>query len=180
MPPVEKMGGNQNWNWQVFSVDHVEVVLRKSKDDELCMEDALIKAAINNDDLIVNPIYNWSDSEIWQYINECGIETNPLYYPPYNYKRVGCVLCPMAGYAEKKKQEADFPGYKRMYIRAFDKMLEVRKASGLKNRAGWENGEEVYNWWIQEYKHNVKGQITIDEWLKSMGDKGNERSAYSK
>ena len=51
-------------------------------------------------------------------------------------------------------------------------MLEARKASGLKNRAGWENGEEVYNWWIQEYKHNVKGQITIDEWLKSMGDKG--------
>lgn len=42
----------------------------------------------------------------------------------------------------------------------------------ISNRSGWENGEEVYNWWIQEYKHNVKGQITIDEWLKSMGDKG--------
>lgn len=86
--PWKRWGGIKTGTGKFFSVDHVEEVLRKSKDDELCMEDALIKAAMDNEDLIVNPIYNWSDSDIWQYINECGIEVNPLYYPPYNYKRV--------------------------------------------------------------------------------------------
>lgn len=53
-------------------------------------------------------------------------------------------------------------------LRAFEKMLKVRKESGLDNKMGWETGEDVYNWWIQEYKHTVKGQITIDDWLNSM------------
>lgn len=150
-------------------------MLRESQEtDDPTWTSTLIETMREHGDMIVNPIYNWSDSEIWQYIREYGVEVNPLYYPPYNYNRVGCVLCPMAGYNEKKKQEADFPGYKRMYIRAFDKMLEERKKAGLSNRKGWENGLEVYNWWIQEYQHTVKGQITIDEWLKSMGDKSDE------
>lgn len=113
-------------------------------------------------DIIVNPIYEWTDTDIWEYINSRKVEVNPLYYPPYNYKRVGCVLCPMAGYYEKKRQIEDFPGYKRMYVAAFNEMLKRRKESGLTNKQSWESGEEVFNWWIQEYKHQVKGQIEFD------------------
>lgn len=134
--------------------------------DSAC-EHALIKEMLNHSDTIVNPIYFWSDSEIWEYIRRENIKINPLYYPPYNYKRVGCLLCPMASYAEKKKQEADFPGYKKLYIHIFDKMLKIRKERGLENRSAWATGEDVYNWWIEEYKHNVKGQISIEEWLRN-------------
>lgn len=134
--------------------------------DSAC-EHALIKEMLNHSDTIVNPIYFWSDSEIWEYIRRENIKINPLYYPPYNYKRVGCLLCPMASYAEKKKQEVDFPGYKKLYIHIFDKMLKIRKERGLENRSAWATGEDVYNWWIEEYKHNVKGQISIEEWLRN-------------
>jgi phosphoadenosine phosphosulfate reductase len=41
-----------------------------------------------------------------------------------------------------------FPQYKEMYIRAFDKMVEVRKAKGLENRVNWVNGQAVFDWWI--------------------------------
>lgn len=150
-----------------FSVDHVEEVLRQVKEGDVsAWESTLIQTMTEKKDMIVNPIYRWTEKEIWEYIQTRNIEVNPLYYPPYNYKRVGCVLCPMSSYKDKKKMEHDFPGFKRLYIRAFDKMLEVRKERGLKNRASWANGEEVYNWWIQEYQHNTKGQITLEEWLK--------------
>lgn len=134
------------------------------------LDDVLIETLVGKKDMIVNPIYFWTDDEIWEYIKREKLRINPLYYPPYGYNRVGCVLCPMAGYREKKRQEADFPGFKKMYIRAFDKMLEVRKESGLDNKMGWETGEDVYNWWIQEYQHTVKGQISIEEWLKSKNE----------
>ena len=48
---------------------------------------------------------------------------------------------------------------------------KAREESGKVNlgndRHYWETGEDVFNWWIEEYKRNVKGQITIDEWLKA-------------
>lgn len=132
------------------------------------MDDALLGALRKNESMIVNPIYYWSDSEIWQYIRKYDVPVNPLYFPPYNYKRVGCLLCPMASYSEKMKQCADFPGFKKLYIHAFNKMLEARRKAGLVNRREWQSGEDVFNWWVEEYKHNVKGQISIEEWMKSM------------
>lgn len=145
-----------------FSLDHAEEVHRESQEiNDPVWDCTMIKTMKEHGDMLVNPIYEWSDSDIWQYINSRNVTVNPLYYPPYNYKRVGCVLCPMAGYNEKKKQVSDFPGFKRMYIAAFDAMLEERKRRGLENRQGWENGTEVFNWWTEEYKHNVKGQMDI-------------------
>lgn len=40
------------------------------------------------------------------------------------------------------------PTYKRAYIRAFDKMLDVRKAKGLPT--DWKTGEEVFEWWVSK------------------------------
>ena len=160
--------GIKTGNVRFFSIEQAETAHFDylNNKDSAC-EHALIKEMLNHSDTIVNPIYFWTDSEIWEYIRRENIKINPLYYPPYNYKRVGCLLCPMASYAEKKKQEADFPGYKKLYIHIFDKMLKIRKERGLENRSAWATGEDVYNWWIEEYKHNVKGQISIEEWLRS-------------
>ena len=62
------------------------------------------------------------------------------------YKRVGCIGCPQKG---KKGMEEDFkrfPKYKENYLKAFRKMLKVRKTKGLKTT--WKTAEEVFEWWI--------------------------------
>ena len=161
-------GGIKTGGGRFFSLDHVEEV---HHGNGLYVDEALTGAMERKEGIIVNPIYYWTDSEIWQYIRKYDVSVNPLYFPPYNYKRVGCLLCPMATYSEKMKQCVDFPGYKKLCIRAFDNMLKVREETGLRNREGWETGEDVFNWWAQEYKHNVKGQITIEEWLGSVNGK---------
>ena len=112
-----------------------------------------------HNDTLVNPIYEWTDLDIWEYIKMENIEVNPLY--ARGYKRVGCIGCPLSGYNNIKKEFNDYPQYKKMYIQAFENMIEERKKKG--KHCEFETGEEVFNWWIGEYKHNVKGQINLFE-----------------
>ena len=94
------------------------------------------------------------------------IKTNPLY--ECGFTRVGCIGCPMASYREKLKEFEMFPTYKRAYIRAFDKMLKTLKArqkkDGARREIEWHNGQEVFDWWIQENKYGeIKGQMTMED-----------------
>lgn len=115
-----------------------------------------------NNEIIVNPIYHFTEQDIWDYIKQERINTNPLY--ACGYSRVGCIGCPLASYHGRLKEFQDYPKYKQAYIKAFERMLARRKQKGLTFK--WQTGQEVFDWWIETYKHNVKGQITIDEWLK--------------
>ncbi len=110
-----------------------------------------------NKDTIINPIYYWTTKDIWEYIKQEGIAVNPLYKK--GYERVGCIGCPLANYRQRMKEFHDFPEYKKLYIQAFEKMIEARKAK--EKKCEWETGEDVFNWWIEEYKHNVKGQYNL-------------------
>lgn len=45
--------------------------------------------------MTVNPIVDWSDDDVWDYIHSENLPINPLYCE--GHKRVGCIGCPMAG-----------------------------------------------------------------------------------
>lgn len=122
----------------------------------------LIKNMRERNDTLVNPIYEWTDADIWEYIRQENIKVNPLY--SRGYKRVGCIGCPLSGYHNMKKEFSDYPKYKQLYINAFNRMIAERKKKGKK--CEFETGEEVFEWWIEEYKHNVKGQMSIFDYMK--------------
>lgn len=94
---------------------------------------------------IVNPIVNWPNEVLLDYIQSEGISMNPLYAE--GFSRIGCIGCPMAG---KKREMAFtlFPSYQKAYIRAFDAMLEKRKADGKDVDGKWETGQDVFDWWM--------------------------------
>ena len=106
--------------------------------------------------IATNPIIDWTDSEVLEYIAENRIKMNPLY--EMGYKRVGCIGCPMAG-AGVFREFRDFPQYKQMYIKAFDKMVAARRKKGLETNELWKDGEGVFNWWIDP-KYDVN-QLTL-------------------
>lgn len=62
--------------------------------------------------------------------------------------------------ASKKRfaEFARYPKYRKMYIRAFDKMLEMRKQRGKATQHA--NGLEVYHWWMQDGV--LPGQLSFD------------------
>ena len=72
------------------------------------------------------------------------------------YYRVGCIGCPMAS-KSREKEFADFPTYRRAYIRAFDKMLDAIRAKG--KTTVWKTGEDVFRWWMES--KNIDGQYSM-------------------
>lgn len=109
---------------------------------------------------VVNPIIDWSDQNIWQFIGEKDIQVCELYQ--CGYDRLGCLGCPLASKAQREKEMYHFPKYKRAYIRAFDRMLEERKRRGKDTK--WSYGEEVYLWWMQD--NNVVGQMELSDFIE--------------
>lgn len=96
---------------------------------------------------MVNPIVDWSDQDVWEFLNHYDCDSNPLYQ--CGFKRIGCIGCPMAGKRRYFEFER-YPKYRNLYIRAFDRMLKAREERGLINRCGWKTGKDVFKWWMGE------------------------------
>lgn len=109
----------------------------------------------------VNPIIDWKDAEVWQFLEDAKKPVNPLYKE--GWCRVGCVGCPMAGQNGRREEFKRWPKYKNLYLLAFKNLLEERAARGM--YASWQTPEDVYNWWM-EYDI-LPGQM---DWFEEMGD----------
>lgn len=108
----------------------------------------------------VNPIIDWTDNDVWDYIGSENIMVNPKYCD--GYSRIGCVGCPLAAKKVRWRNFADYPIYQKNYIRAFGRMLQARKAAGLlEPKQGWKTGTDVFNWWIEN--DVLDGQISLLE-----------------
>lgn len=105
--------------------------------------------------IIVNPVCDWSDDDVKEYIKQEHLTLNPLY--ACGFHRVGCIGCPVAG-KKRFTEFARYTKYRDLYIRAFDKMVKVRKQNGKVTQ--WLNGIDVYHWWMED--NVLPGQLTID------------------
>jgi phosphoadenosine phosphosulfate reductase len=143
-----------------FSLDHTEEVHHEAKNRDPVWDCTLIKTMREHGKTVVNPIYEFTDEDLWRYIHENNIELVDLY--ERGYKRVGCIGCPMATYRQRQKEFADYPRYKGAWIRAFQRMLDKRKAEGKDDGESWKDGQAVFEWWMQKYRYTTKGQLTFD------------------
>lgn len=106
---------------------------------------------------VLNPIIDWTDDEVWEFLHYYGCESNPLYQ--CGYKRIGCVGCPMS---TKRRQEFDrYPKYRENYIRTFEKMINHEFYDT--HPRTWETGEEVFEWWVSDTKKSkqIEGQMSL-------------------
>jgi len=95
---------------------------------------------------VVNPIVDWQEADVLDYAATEKISMNPLYCE--GFRRVGRVGCPMAGGKTQTMEFALYPKIKAAYIRAFDRMLEMRKKRELPGR--WQSGVDVFHWWLED------------------------------
>lgn len=120
-----------------------KIILNNDNDDKRRLFEQCEKQAKT----VTNPIVDWQEQDIWDYIKDNHTPCNPLYCE--GYKRVGCIGCPMAN---KKRYEEfrRYPTYQTAYIHAFDRMLEVRRQRGKEYKMTWETGYDVFRWWMRE------------------------------
>ncbi len=95
---------------------------------------------------MINPIIDWTDEDVWDFLRHYGCSSNPLYQ--CGEKRIGCIGCPMQGTSGMKRDFQRYPKYKNLYEIAFGKMLDARKSRGLKLKAGWNSAKDVMTWWL--------------------------------
>lgn len=73
------------------------------------------------DSILINPIIEWSDADVWDFLNKVvRVPHCELYDPPYSRKRIGCILCPMSSYASKMKDIELYPYAKRKWLDVFE------------------------------------------------------------
>lgn len=106
---------------------------------------------------VLNPIINWEDEDVWEFIHKYQVPYCKLY--DEGYTRLGCIGCPMNTSREEELNK--YPTYRRAYLRAFDKMIKIRSAKGLETK--WSSAEEVMNWWLQKKNEtSIEGQIEME------------------
>ena len=119
-----------------------------------------VHRCLRTNSVMVNPIVDWTDDDVWEFLCHYGIEVNPLYavkqigdkYCPFGDKRVGCIGCPMQNGKGMIVDFIRYPKYRDNYLRAFKRMQEKRKADGLplfgNDVYGEMTAREIMMWWV--------------------------------
>ena len=107
----------------------------------------------------LNVIIDWTDQDVWDFIKQYNVPYCKLY--DENFKRLGCVMCPLASKTVRLKEMERFPKIANSWKRAFDKFYERKKAEGSPAISRWKNSDEMFNWWMTSQKGKDHPDQTI-------------------
>lgn len=79
--------------------------------------------------LLISPIIEWTDKEVWLFLNTLGIAHCELY--DQGYHRIGCIICPMSSPKQRAKEMMRWPHVKRNWIKA---IKAIRAGGGISKR----------------------------------------------
>lgn len=100
----------------------------------------MIESCYKRHKTTVNPIIEWTDDDVWDFIRAHGISYCELY--DCGFKRLGCVMCPMATKKERQRARSLWPKIEQAYLSAFGRMLKERPTA-------WQTPQDVMNWWLE-------------------------------
>jgi len=103
----------------------------------------------------VNPIIDWSDMDVWEFISMYTIPYCSLY--DEGFKRIGCIMCPMSSLQMREGNR--WPRMKEAFRKAFIKLYENRGYRPAFRR--WKNGSEMFEWWLHESKESYNPDQTV-------------------
>lgn len=121
---------------------------------------SIVDACVTRHKTCVNPIIDWTDRDVWDFIHDEKLPYCSLY--DEGWQRLGCIGCPIARTHGREREFARYPRIKLAYLKAFDRMLKERERRGKMNGA-WNMGttaEDVFNWWMQY--DILPGQMELD------------------
>jgi len=152
---VRKSESNTRANREMLEVKTKNHKKRKIFTDDNDENKRIIYHCMQKSALIMNPIIEWHENDVWDFLRYYGCESNPLY--KCGCKRIGCIGCPMQTVKQRLEEFKKYPKYKELYIRAFDKMLK-----NPDKKFDWQSGEEVFDWWTSEKAETIdENQLTF-------------------
>lgn len=136
--------------------------VRGSLDQFNMYKESHIDCIQGKDRLIINPIINWAETDVWDFLHYIGQPSCSLY--DRGYKRVGCIFCPMASKKTLHMMEHDYPKYREAFIRLIHRIRAKRIASGGYDIYKTLTDEEVFSAWINKisYKKVLAGKNQLE------------------
>lgn len=83
--------------------------------------------------LLISPIIEWTDDDVWTFLNTLQIEHCELY--GQGWHRIGCIGCPMSSLKQKAIENERWPHVKRNWIKAI-KAIRNRGGDSKENISG--------------------------------------------
>jgi phosphoadenosine phosphosulfate reductase len=134
-----------------------KILLNDNDEDRRMFENCQLKGK-----RILNPIVDWTDEDVWQYIKQFNVDYCSLY--DEGFKRLGCIMCPLQGTKGMIRDAKRWPKYYKAYLRAFDRMLAAKNARGDFIPRKWHNARAVMKYWIYNPGKVNPGQgVLFDE-----------------
>lgn len=120
-----KFSGNLE-EFEEYSEKRIKRIAKNLNQDQFSdVKESEIRCINGKDKIIINPIIDWTDKDVWEFLNDVmEVPHCELYDPPYNQTRIGCIGCPMASTKNQRKQLDMWPHVREKWIKA---IMEVRK-----------------------------------------------------
>jgi phosphoadenosine phosphosulfate reductase len=127
----------------------------KKKEDRIFFNDndderKLIEICSIKSKRVLNPIIDWEDREVWEYLKIRNLKYCKLY--DEGFSRLGCVGCPIAQKSSRIFEFQRYPKYYNMYLRTVEKWLKKKHEKGT--HLYWQTAQDVMDWWIYEMPNN--------------------------
>jgi phosphoadenosine phosphosulfate reductase len=115
--------------------------------DTIVLDDCFSKRR----NLIINPLIDWSDADIYEYISANSLELPSSY--SLGYKRLGCVFCPLSSRSALKLDIEVYSAYVPFFLRLIAEL--VRNNDYCSHLSG--NEHVIFDFWlsklnVEEYK----------------------------
>lgn len=109
-----------------------------------------------NRKVLLMPILEWTEYDIWTYIEEQGLKINPLYDKE---GRIGCLFCPYKNKKALLEAAQNYPRYFRLFMRSIQRIID----KGYLREFGPVTKEQVWNWWISKQNATMYfNQLELD------------------
>jgi len=92
---------------------------------------------------IIHIIFDWSSSDVWDFIHLNDIEYCSLY--DSGYSRIGCIGCPMSSNKSCINDFKRYPIIKANIIKSISIRRSIRN-----DYPQFINAEDIFNWWISK------------------------------
>ncbi|MEE9354773.1 MAG: phosphoadenosine phosphosulfate reductase family protein [Methylococcaceae bacterium] len=119
--------------------------------------------------IMINPILEWLDEDIWNYIKKHKIPYCNLY--DQGFARLGCVGCPFASQKNRDREFEKWPKYRKLYKIYINKLWKKNKHKPWAK--AFDTGDELAEAWIT--KINPFPPKVLTELFDQYGDCRNQK-----
>lgn len=148
----------------------VTEIIGKSKAEKMLFNDndedrRLFENCEKKGKRVINPIVDWNDHDVWEYLNNRNLKHCCLY--DEGWERLGCIGCPLSGTEQMIKEFDRWPKYRDNYRRAITRWLPgyLERCKKRKANPCFTNANAWMEWWIYGTvrQKQCDGQMEIED-----------------